>query len=241
MVTVGLDVWLLGVGAFGCTLAGGLLALQIGRNIRFITGISAGAVLGLALFDLIPEAARLGAGMHPLQAVMVAVGVGFCLYMAAHHALERVVGGLSPNHLGAASLTLHSFFDGLGIGLAFKVSPGVGQAVAIAVLAHDLCDGVNTVAVALNGRLQARPTALRWLAVNAAAPLLGIAVASVVPVGVGALAPLAAGFAGIFLYIGAVELLPKSFAGWRSPLASLPVMSGVAAIYLVVSMIHEGN
>ena len=237
----GLDVWLLGIGAFACTAAGGLLALRLGRKIRFVTGVSAGAVLGLALFDLMPEAARLERGAAGFQAVMLAVAIGFCLYMAAHHALERVAGQLSPNHLGAASLTMHSFFDGLGIGLAFKVSPGVGQAVAIAVLAHDLCDGVNTVAVALNGRLQARPTALRWLSVNAAAPLVGIAFASVMPVSVGTLAPLTAGFAGAFLYIGAVELLPKSFAGWRSPLASLPVMSGIAAIYLVVEVMQGGG
>ncbi len=236
----GLDVWLLGIGAFACTLAGGGLALLLGRNIRFITGLSAGAVVGLALFDLIPEAAQLDPGPGRFQAIMVAVSAGFCLYMAAHRVLHRVSGVVASNHLGAASLTLHSFFDGLGIGLAFKVSPGVGSAVAIAVLAHDLCDGVNTVAVALNGRLQGRFVALRWLAVNAAAPLLGIAVAAVVPVGATTLAPLAAGFAGVFLYIGAVELLPKSFACWRSPLASLPVMSGVAAIYLVVNLLHRG-
>ena len=56
--------------------------------------------------------------------------------------------------LGAASLSLHSFLDGVGIGLAFKVSTTVGAIVAAAVLAHDFSDGVNTVSVILKNRGQ---------------------------------------------------------------------------------------
>ena len=231
------DVWLLGLGAFGCTLAGGLVALRLGPGMRFVTGLSAGAVVGLALFELIPEAAQLGTGSKGLETVMLAVGVGFCLYMAAQRALERLGSTTSLNHLGAASLTLHSFFDGLGIGLAFKVSASVGFAVAVAVLAHDLCDGVNTITVTLqDGSERARQAALRWLCVNAAAPLSGILLAGLAPLDASAFAPLAAGFAGVFLYIGAVELLPRSLAQWPSPLASLPAITGVASIYLVASV-----
>ena len=230
-------LWLLGLGAFVCTLVGGLIALKLGRNIRFVTGLSAGAVVGLALFELIPEAAQLRTGPSGLRTVMLAVGAGFCLYMAATQWLNRLGAGASTRHLGAASLTLHSFFDGLSIGLAFKVSPSVGLAVAIAVLAHDLCDGVNTISVALRGETpEERRVALRWLCVNAAAPLTGIALASLAPVASSIFAPLAAGFAGVFLYIGAAELLPRSLSGWRSPLATLPAITGVASIYVVASL-----
>ena len=232
-----IGIWILGFGTCVCTLVGGLVALQLGRNIRFVTGLSAGAVVGLALFELIPEAAQLWTGASGFRAVMLSVGVGFCLYMAATQGLERFASGASSRHLGAASLTLHSFFDGLSIGLAFKVSPDVGIAVAVAVLAHDFCDGVNTVSIALHGASQAaRRFALRWLCANAAAPLSGIALASLAPLDASTFAPLAAGFAGAFLYIGAAELLPRSLNGWRSPLAILPAVTGVASIYLVASL-----
>ena len=81
-------IWLLGLGTFVCTLTGGLIALRLGRNIRFITGLSAGAVVGLALFELIPEAAQLRTGAGGFRGVMLAVGVGFCLYMAATQSLK---------------------------------------------------------------------------------------------------------------------------------------------------------
>jgi zinc transporter ZupT len=231
------SLWLLGLGAFGCTLAGGVLALRLGRNLRFITGLSAGAVVGLALFELIPEAAQSGGGRNGVAAVMLAVGVGFCLYMAAQRLLERLEAGPSANHLGPASLTLHSFFDGLSMGLAFKVSPGVGFAVAAAILAHDLCDGVNTVTVALRDPSdRTRRLAARWLWANASAPLAGILLASLAPLDASVFTPLVAGFAGVFLYIGAAELLPRSLDGWRSPLASLPPITGVVSIYVVSSL-----
>ena len=231
------DVWLLGVAAFVSTLAGGVLALRLGERIRLITGLSAGAVVGLAIFDLVPEAFRIGGGALGLQAVMLAVALGFAIYMVAHRTLERLSGSVAPNHLGAASLTLHSVFDGLGIGLAFKLSPVVGQAVAIAVLAHDLCDGINIVSVALIGAgPQARRAARGWLGVNAAAPLGGIAVASLVPVSAATFAPLTAGFAGVFLYIGAAELLPRSYAGLPSAWTSAATVVGMLGIYCVVRL-----
>ena len=39
--------------------------------------------------------------------------------------------------------------DGVGIGLAFQVSNAVGIVVAVAVIAHDFCDGLNTVGLML--------------------------------------------------------------------------------------------
>ena len=108
---------------------------------------------------------------------------------------------------------------------------------AIAVLAHDLCDGVNTVTVALaGGRSAERRVARAWLGVNALAPLVGIALATLVSVQPAVLAPLAAGFAGAFLYIGAADLLPKSHEGHPGLWTSASTAAGMAAIYGVVRL-----
>ena len=230
-------VWVLGIAAFAATVCGGALALRLHSRIRLITGLSAGAVVGVALFDLVPESFRIGAGALQLQTVMLAVGVGFVGYMLFHRGLERLQGGRAGAHLNAASLTLHSLLDGLGIGLAFKVSPQVGQAVAIAVLAHDLCDGINVVTVALGGGERFdRKAAKLWLGINASAPIVGIGLSTLVGVGPATLAPLAAVFAGVFLYIGASELLPESHSGFPSLWTSATTGVGMMAIYGVVRL-----
>lgn len=51
-----------GLAASLATLAGGLLALRLRRRIALILGLTAGVVLGVAIFDLVPEAIELGRG-----------------------------------------------------------------------------------------------------------------------------------------------------------------------------------
>ena len=46
-------------------------------------------------------------------------------------------------------LSVHSFIDGLGIGLAFGVDSTTGFLVFIAVISHDFADGLNTVSFVL--------------------------------------------------------------------------------------------
>ena len=47
--------------------------------------------------------------------------------------------------ISALALIGHSLADGVAIGLAFQAGNHVGVAVAVAVIAHDFSDGLNTV------------------------------------------------------------------------------------------------
>jgi ZIP family zinc transporter len=47
-------------GTFCATLAGGLFALRLSDRLHLVLGFSAGAVVAVAFFDLIPEAIVLG-------------------------------------------------------------------------------------------------------------------------------------------------------------------------------------
>ena len=134
----------LGFAALGATLLGGAFALRYQDKLHLILGFSAGAVLGVALFDLLPEAFRL-AGKHYADAtVTLFVALGFFAFMFLNRVLllhpedEELSdhGHHRQGSLGAASLSLHSFLDGVGIGLAFHVSTTVGAIVAAAVLGN---------------------------------------------------------------------------------------------------------
>jgi zinc transporter ZupT len=231
-------VLLVGVGlAAGlATLAGGYLALRLRGSIDLLLGFSSGAVIGVALLDLLPEAQRLASTAHAPLAPTTAVALGLALYLL----LDRVLAGpgLSRNaraHLGPASLVAHSLMDGLGVGLAFHVSSTAGLLVALAVLAHDLMDGVNTVALGLAGTGRPR-TARMWLWADAAAPLVGIGLASLLRIEQGLLASLMGLFAGFFLYIGASELLPRARQAQPTLSSAASTLCGLSLIYLVVRL-----
>jgi len=138
-------------------------------------------------------------------------------------------------HLGAGSLTVHSFMDGLGIGLGFQASLAVGLALTVAVLAHDLADGINTVGVSLKGSGRPR-VAGAWLLADALAPMAGLALSRLVHPGAGRLGVMIALFAGFFLYIGASELLPESHHRHPKPWTTLTTILGVGLIWLVVRL-----
>lgn len=205
---------IIAVAAFLATMAGGSLALKLRDRMHLILGFSAGAVIAVAFFDLMPEALDLGKS-YGTHMVLGVVALGFMLYLL----LDRLLLLHDHSHEGAheasrgtiraGSLSLHSFLDGIGIGLAFQVNAAVGLIVAAAVLAHDFSDGINTVSVVVrHGGSYKR--AMRWLLVDAIAPVLGILATLLFGVTDENLGLLLALFAGFFLYIGASDLIPES-------------------------------
>lgn len=212
-----------------CTLLGGWFALRHEDRLHLILGLSAGAVMAVALLDLLKEAVELGSGSHEVLAVMAAAVAGSLAYLC----LDRALGTDERGHLGAASLTLHSFLDGLAIGLSMQVSFQVGLPVALAVLAHDFSDGLNTVNLSLVGGVR-REGAWRWLLADALAPLLGVAAGCLFHVAPPNLALILAVFAGFFVYIGWSELSPKSYQRHPRMWTTLSTLIGSTAIYVVI-------
>src|SRR5438067_1396590 len=232
--------FVLGGAAFVATMLGGTFALFRRDRLHLILGFSAGAVLGVSLFDLLPEAFNLTTKHYAAATVTLLVAVGFFSFMFLNRILllhpEDHTDDSAPRRsgaLGAASLSLHSFLDGVGIGLAFKVSTAVGAVVAAAVLAHDFSDGINTVTVILKNRGKGI-RALKWLLLDALAPLLGVAstyLYSLSDVNLGIVLSI---FCGFFLYIGASDLLPESHHRHPKTLTGLMNILGATVIWLAI-------
>ncbi|NDE68431.1 ZIP family metal transporter [bacterium] len=240
---------LIAIGAFVATFLGGFLALRIQDKLHLVLGFSAGAVIGVAFFDLLPEAINLStsSGLHDASFATMLMAAGFVVYMIldrfalSHHSDDHCENEqhLGPQatrgYLGAGSLSVHSFLDGLGVGLAFQVSPTVGLIVALAVLAHDFSDGINTVSLIVkNGG--SRASALRWLAIDAVAPVLGIVVSSFFSLSEATLGLALSVFCGFFLYIGASELLPESHHNHPTVWTTVATVLGVVVLWGAVSL-----
>jgi len=223
-------------------MLGGTLALRLRDRLHLILGFSAGAVVAVAFFDLMPEALTLGQNTYATFTILSFVALGFFLYLF----LDRVIllhghaheGG--ENHeteargsVRAGSLSIHSFLDGVGIGLAFQVSAAVGLVVAAAVLVHDFSDGINTISVVVRHGGE-RVRALRWLLVDAIAPVLGVLVTLFFTVSEDSLGLLLALFAGFFLYIGASDLIPESHHQHPRFLTTAMTILGALVLYIAI-------
>ena len=229
---------LIAAAAFFSTLAGGLLALKLRDKLHLILGFSAGAVIGVAFFDLLPEAVNFGEKFHSPAVILSFTAAGFLAYLV----LDRILlfhGDAAPRGPFAAGvLCIHSLLDGVAIGLAFQTSQQVGLVVAIAVLTHDFSDGINTMSVMLKNR-GSRTQGLSWLAADALAPVLGIASTHFFTLPGQGFGTALALFAGFFLYIGASDLIPESYHAHPKFLTTVMTLAGAAALYLAIALIGQ--
>jgi zinc transporter ZupT len=236
-----LIVMLIALAACMATMTGGVLALKLAGKLSIVMGFSAGAVIGVAFFDLAPEALEVGKGLYEPRILLAVSALGFFLYtvldrLVARHDCE---GQANPNRglIGAASFSAHSVLDGFAMGIAFQASREVGLIVAAAVLAHDFADGLNTVNVVIkNGGT--RKFALRWLAVDAIAPVVGASLSLLIVPSEGLLAPLLALFCGFFLHIGASGLLPESHRAYPRPSTTIATLLGAGFLYVVTTLVR---
>ncbi|MSR78768.1 MAG: permease [Candidatus Taylorbacteria bacterium] len=229
--------------AFMSTLLGGLFALHFRDRLHLILGFSAGAVIGVAFFDLLPEAITLGGEYYGVSFVTSIMALGFILYMIldrfviihGHRHEEETGDRHNRGILGAGSLSVHSFLDGIAVGLAFQVSNAVGIVVAIAVLAHDFSDGINTVSMIIKNGGKAKE-AFFWLLADAIAPVLGIISTLFFTLSTQVLGLMLALFAGFFIYIGASDLLPESHHAHPTIWTTAMTILGIAVLFTAIKL-----
>ncbi|MFI5271659.1 MAG: ZIP family metal transporter [Ktedonobacterales bacterium] len=232
--------------SFCSTLLGGLFALWHRDRLHLILGFTAGVLVGLVAFDLLPEIfTRVAAMGTSSVGPMLALVGGFLAFHIAekltliHHAQEDTYAQHKHPRVGilsALALSGHSFLDGVGIGLGFKVSATVGVVVAIAVIGHDFSDGLNTVTLMLVNHNTGR-RALGLLFVDAVAPVLGAISTLFFAIPATAL-PLYLGFfAGFLLYIGASDILPEAHSQ-KSTIATIALtVAGTAFAFAVTRLL----
>jgi ZIP family zinc transporter len=218
------------------TLIGGRIALRLSHTLPTVIALTGGVVVAVALFDVLPEGIK-GVGDPTTATALVAVG--FLAFFFAERALvlhHRDDPSEARAHqrvglLGALGLSVHSFIDGLGIGLAFGLDSTTGFLVFVAVVSHDFADGLNTVSFVLS-QSGDRRQATKWLRIDAIAPLLGAVVGSLASVSSHTLGYVLCLYSGFFLYMGATDLLPEAHAHASWSRVALTA-SGFALIFAI--------
>ncbi len=159
---------------------GGVAALRFRDRLHLLLGFSSGAVIAVALFDILPEVFRLSGGTSFMPLTAVGFFAFFALerYTAMHRSHEHYhAAGPHEEEVGtlsAAGLTFHSFLDGVAIGAGFQTDIHIGLLIALGVIAHDLSDGLNTVTVVL-AHGHTLKNATFWLLIDMIAPVAGAA------------------------------------------------------------------
>ena len=234
---------------FIATMLGGLVALRMKDKLHLVLGFSAGAVIAVALFDLLPEAIDLGKDYFDASVITSVAAVGFLIYLVLdrliffHTHIFETDDHDSHEHdeskrgiLGAGTLSVHSFLDGLAIGLSFQISVSVGVIVAIAVLVHDFSDGINTVGMILKNNGE-RSKAYRWLLVDALAPVLGVCATFFFSLPAQALSIVLALFSGFFIYISASDLIPESHHAHPKFMTTFMTILGAGILYVAIQLV----
>lgn len=239
-------IYFVTIATFLSTLLGGLVALKYKDKLHLILGFTAGVLLAVVVFDILPEIFNLVDSLKvDIHGPMIALVLGFLIFhifeklLLIHHSQEEEYG--SHKHptvgvLSALALSGHSFLDGVGIGLGFQVSPAVGIVVAIAIIAHDFSDGLNTVSLLLNHKNDNRQ-AIKFLIIDALAPVLGVVSTIFFKLPEGVLVLYLGFFAGFLLYIGASDILPEAHSQHSSVATIVMTVVGVVFIFMVTSII----
>ncbi len=231
---------------FFFTMLGGIIGLRWKDKRHLMLGFTAGVLISVVAFDIIPEIFELVADTgFDIKYPMIALVVGFLIFHIAekslliHHVHEDQYGDHKHPTVGvfsALALSAHSFLDGVGIGLGFQVSPEVGIAVAIAVLAHDFSDGLNTVSLMLAHK-NSEKSAMRMLVLDALAPVLGGISTLFFVLSPQSLIIYLGCFAGFLLYIGASDILPEAHSQDSSSKTVLMTILGAVFIFVVTCLV----
>jgi zinc transporter ZupT len=80
-------IYVVTLAAFCATLLGGIFALRLRDRLHLVLGFSAGAIIAVAFFDLIPEALELASSTYDANTIASVIALGFAFYLI----LDRLI------------------------------------------------------------------------------------------------------------------------------------------------------
>ncbi len=195
------------------------------KTLAALMGFAGGIMLGISVFELMPEAAKLVP--MPFALIGFALGAGMMYLLDrslphAHLSMDTDLLVENPEKLGYQrtpilrtgyliffGIALHNLPEGLAIGAGLEASPQLGLSIAIAIGLHNIPEGLAMAGPLKAGGLPFAKIFLLTLGAGLVTPLgtlIGLLVFHVSPLLVGGALAFAA---GAMVYITNDELIPQ--------------------------------
>jgi zinc and cadmium transporter len=228
-------------GIFAVSFVSGLIPLLRSwshRELQLLISLSAGIVLGVVFFDLLPQSLQLSRHFFP------AVLLGFMLLLALEkfvlihpHETEELAGRRS-GFAAYTGISLHALLDGVALGSSVMM-PALGSAVVWAILAHKIPDTFSLCSILLFFGFRRRQALVLLLIFSLLTPLGGavalVALRHASPTLLGLTVGVAA---GTFLFIATSDLLPHAHAHHERRFYNLvAVLTGL----LLSGLLHQAH
>jgi zinc transporter ZupT len=189
------------------TFTGGALPMYTRLRLveqRYMVAFAGGTMVAIALFDLIPEMRN-----HNAMALLTGFFIVYLLekLVMLHSCGETECEAHTIGWSALIGIAAESLIDGVAIAVGFRAAPALGMLIALTVFVHEIPRGLTTTVI-MQEAGYSRLKIWGVLAVDAAFAPLGVLLAGFIP---------ASGFewligftAGVFLYVGASDLLPDA-------------------------------
>lgn len=183
------------------------------KIVFILVALSAGALMGSAFLDLIPESLD-KAVLNPFLLVLIGFSVFFLLGKVLHwhqhsHQEKRQKHVKPVVYLNLIGDGVHNFIDGVILAASFVSSIHLGMVAAVAIVIHEIPQELGDFGVLVYGGLsKARALFLNFISalLAIAGGIIGYFLATTIGSFVSVLVPIAAGG---FIYIAASDLIPE--------------------------------
>lgn len=238
-----LEILLLSLLGSVIALSGGVVFLLVKPWSRVLTRYSvpfaAGVLVTAALLGLLPEALEL-TGDNSLTVVLATL-VGAYLFEAVFcdlhhhdHQGKKLTDASVP--LVIAGDSVHNFIDGVGIAAAWLVNPGLGLVTALSTFLHEVPHEIGDFGILLRAGFKKWPVFWINLGSSLLTPVGALLVYGKVnqPAAEGYLLAVAA---GMFLYLGLSDFLPKAARSMDKLRAALVLVTGAGLMFLILKLV----
>src|SRR3989338_4201706 len=234
------------------SLLGGVLllarekfALKISH---YLSAFAAGALLGTAFFDLLPEATEAGEGsdVNVFFWSLVGVLIFFFIERFFHHHDQGHDSGEKKTVVPLIIIgdTIHNFIDGVAMASTFLISIPLGIITSLAVAAHEIPQEIGDFGLMLSKGVS-RKKVLLINFYSALAALAGAILTYLAKDSIEGLLPIVLGLtSGFFIYIALANLIPEIHSRENQKIAfweTVMLIIGILVIFVTISALEALN
>lgn len=232
-------------------LVGGIVLLYKERWMKkislYLVSFAAGALLGAAFFDLLPEALRQAQGKTGESGIFMAILAGILAFFLVekmfkwHHCHDEECDARTLSSVVIFGDVIHNFLDGIAIAAAFLAGVPVGIATTIAVFFHEVPQEIGDFGVLLHSGYAKGKVFLYNFFGALATPvgaLIGFFLLSYISPWLGIILAFTA---GAFIYISTSDLIPEVRHKEKGDEFGhvFTIILGIAVVFLVGLLFQE--